>query len=182
MSARLDSLSAQLQGPQSRLEEWREKYPLSRNHLRNTLYSEKYSKIIDAVFDVMIENPQIFKHSNLEDFNRRQERLNAVEMAFTMHKLRPVQPSADNPDVHAISIIAHALYHFDPGFCVKCDITYFLYAKTLYNFASDNPVQQRIMRDAMSYQHIGCFGLTELGHGSNVKGILTKAIYDHATK
>lgn len=81
-------------------------------------------------------------------------------MSLTMHKLRPVKPTSENPDMHAYSIIAHALYHFDPGFCVKCDITFFLYAKTVYNFASENPVQQKLMKEAMSYQHIGCFGLT----------------------
>lgn len=84
--------------------------------------------------------------------------------------------------MHALSIIAHAIYHFDPGFSVKCDITFFLYAKTLYYFAGENPTQQKLMHEAMTYQHIGCFGLTEIGHGSNVKGILTRAVYDHSTK
>lgn len=57
-------------------------------------------------------------------------------MTLTMHKLRPVSPEIYPEDPHALSIVAHALYHFDPGFCVKCDISFFLYAKTIYNFAS----------------------------------------------
>ena len=48
--------------------------------------------------------------------------------------------------MHAATISAHALYHFDPGFSVKCDISIFLYGKTVYNFASKNPIQQKIAK------------------------------------
>ena len=33
-----------------------------------------------------------------------------------------------------------------------------------------------------SLEVIGCYAQTELGHGSNVRGIETEAIYDHSTK
>jgi len=94
----------------------------------------------------MISNPHIFKHSNLEDYNRKQEREAAAKMVLTMHKLRPYQMGKFEEDPHAIAMIAHAIYHFDPGFSVKCDISFFLYAKTLYNFASQNTVQQKIVK------------------------------------
>jgi hypothetical protein len=81
-------------------------------------------------------------------------------MVLTLHKKRPVSPSIYDSDIHALSLIAHGNYHFDPGFTVKCDITFFLYAKTLYYFASENPIQQKLVREAMTYQHIGCLGLT----------------------
>lgn len=57
-------------------------------------------------------------------------------MVLTMHKSKPVPQSVYDTDLHALSIIAHTTYHFDPGFCVKCDITFFLYAKTIYFYAS----------------------------------------------
>lgn len=41
---------------------------------------------------------------------------------------------------------------------------------------------QTLLSRAYAFQDFGCFGLTELNHGSNVKGILTEAHYDHANK
>ena len=131
----------------------------------------------------MGKNKHIFKHSNIEDVDRKELRKITAIMSLTMHKLRPVDPKCYlKNDIHQMSMTAHASYFFDSGFSVKCDITFFLYAKTLYYFSSSNPVQQEMARQAMNYEHIGCFGLTELGHGSNAKGVLTEAIYDHYNK
>jgi alkylation response protein AidB-like acyl-CoA dehydrogenase len=69
-------------------------------------------------------------------------------------------------------LTAHAAYYFDPGLCVRTDITLFLYCKTLIAFRrEDSAVHQAFIRSALTAEHIGCFGLTEIGHGSDTKNI-----------
>lgn len=68
-------------------------------------------------------------------------------MVLLLHRERPVSPALKyDTDIHSLSVIAHATYNFDPGFSVKCDISFFLYGKTLYFFASENPVQQNLVK------------------------------------
>ena len=161
MSQRLERVAQNLCEVENRVADWRKKYPLSREKLRAVFYEEKYAKIVDQTFQVFIQNPDIFKHANLEDFSREEERKSAAIMVKAMHKLRPVDPKCYlQGDIHSMSVTAHAIYYFDPGFSVKCDISYFLYAKSLHFFSSSNPIQQEITAKAMSMEHIGCFGLT----------------------
>jgi acyl-CoA oxidase len=66
---------------------------------------------------------------------------------------------------------------------VRTDITLFLYSKTLIAFRrDDSAVHQGFIRNALTAQHIGCFGLTEIGHGSDTKNIQTEAVYEHPTR
>jgi len=93
-------------------------------------------------------------------------------MTLTYHKLRPFQAARYLEDPHSLSITSHFLYNFDPGLSVKCDISIFLYGKTIYNFGrKDSQLHQQMFASALAFQDVGCFGLTEFGHGSDVKNI-----------
>lgn len=77
-------------------------------------------------------------HENMEDMDREQQRAAAIKMVLAMHKQMPVSPTIYKTDIHPVSLVAHAVYYFDSGLSVKTFISYFLYAKTLYFFASQN--------------------------------------------
>ena len=69
---------------------------------------------------------------------------------------------------------------FDPCLCVKFGVHFSLYAKTVKLLGSQK--HQHLYEKAARLEDIGSFGLTELGHGSNVRNILTTAHYDKKTK
>lgn len=58
-------------------------------------------------------------------------------------------------------------------------VHYGLYCKTIKNLGTER--HKEILLDGTSLRTMGCFGLTEIGHGSNVKGIETTAEFDPET-
>ena len=62
----------------------------------------------------------------------------------------------------------------------KLCVQYFLYVKTIKNLGTEK--HHEFLRRGAVCDDIGCFAMTELGHGSNVQSVETTAHYDHYTK
>jgi acyl-CoA oxidase len=66
------------------------------------------------------------------------------------------------------------------SFCILGGVHSFLYTRAMFLLGTEKH-KEFILRGT-AVQEVGCFGLTELYHGSNVKGIQTEAHYDHKNK
>ena len=62
----------------------------------------------------------------------------------------------------------------------KVGVHFGLYTKTLLSLGTQK--HEKWIRRAFNLDDYGCFMLTEMGHGSNVQGVLTTATYNHSDR
>lgn len=75
----------------------------------------------------------------------------------------------------------YGLINYNLGLAIKSNIQYMLYAKTLMTYGTTK-LHEEYLQKALNLEHLGCFALTEVHHGSYTKGIATEAIYNHENK
>jgi acyl-CoA oxidase len=68
----------------------------------------------------------------------------------------------------------------DAGAATKVGVHFGLYTKTLLSLGTEK--HQDWVKRAFKLEDYGCFMLTEMGHGSNVQGITTVAVYNPETQ
>lgn len=83
-----------------------------------------------------------------------------------MLELKHVTPEwiADNIDLWDCGMTSIGI--LDSGICTKFMVHYGLYCKMIKNCGTD--IHNDILMRGIRGEDLGCFALTELGHGSNV--------------
>ncbi len=77
--------------------------------------------------------------------------------------------------------IMEALSYHDLSLVIKFGVQFGLWGMSVY-FLGTEKHHKKYLKDIGTLELPGCFAMTETGHGSNVKGILTTATYDHKDK
>ncbi len=84
-------------------------------------------------------------------------------------------------DMEAYFSTMETLSYHDLSLVIKFGVQFGLFGMSVY-FLGTEKHHKKYLKSIGSLELPGCFAMTETGHGSNVKGILTTATYDHSKK
>lgn len=144
---------------------------------------ESHKEFRNAIFQVMKDIPEFrvqpyqteMKSSEIKELVAKQMKLivKGIEKVIPFKQLRE--------DPIKFGVFLECITHYDAGLAVRFAFHSILYYNAL-KFLGDNEIHREFLERSITLEDIGSFGLTEQGHGSNVRCIKTTATYDPATK
>lgn len=168
-----------LENPSIYLKNHRANAKVDLERLRSILMDPFEIEIQNRVMGALMADPEIMPKINQNMSLKEHRRYTNMYFAKAMKALNLTPDEMEkNQDFYLYLMAVLTKTHGSAA--TKLGVHYGLYTKTIVKLGTDK--HYKYADRAMRLQDLGCFGLTELGHGSNVQGILTTATYDHTNR
>lgn len=163
--------------PKASIEFYRSKGTTDAGELQQ-LFFGGHAEFRKRIFQIF-QNDPIFKPYTSTESDRKESRY----IAFKQIK-KLVETLKFSYDTHhelaTLTAFTQAVAALDYSLSTKFNVHFFLYTKSIMTLGTSK--HTRFIENAFRFDDIGCFGLTELEHGSNTRGIRTIAEYSQATR
>ncbi|KAF9332030.1 fatty-acyl coenzyme A oxidase [Podila minutissima] len=136
---------------------------------------EKNTKIREK-FMMELERDPTFRMYDMYDVTKDEIRVR------TMEKFRTIVHYVSAEPVPIFTMRMQTISLIDPGFWTRFGVHYGLFFGALRGSATSSQFSHWVSKGALALNGmVGCFAMTELGHGSNVAGLETTATFDEAS-
>ncbi|KAM9958911.1 hypothetical protein ACTFIW_012501 [Dictyostelium discoideum] len=135
-------------------------------------------KVAKKKLQEIVKDPIFLPKYNM---NVQQWRELTLQRAMIIIKAGAISLAEFNRDPMKYLVSMEMLNLVDPSLSVKLGVHFSLFGNAVLNLGTEKH-HIKYIKDIDSWKLPGCFGMTELGHGSNVQGVETTATYDKTTQ